>query len=123
MGGGADLILVDVVLSDKLIEGNGGVVLLTLLLTEEELETILDLAQISRATHRPGSPDDPKTRPEKYLFRGSSGCLIDTRCIVGITPVIGEEDDGGGGEELDPDDPDDAEEVTPKAEANPYGDN
>lgn len=94
------VVFVEVLLSDALIDGAGGMAAIPLSLLEHEVEALQSLVVEARAGKTGASA--------KWIFRSATGSLVDTRLIVAMSVMFDEGDDGGG-EELDPDDNDEAE--------------
>ena len=94
------VICVEVILSDALIDGAGGMAAIPLSLLEDEIRTLQDLVADARS-----SKGDPSA---KWIFKSATGSLVDARLVVAMSVMFDEGDDGGG-EELDPDDNDEAE--------------
>lgn len=95
------VIFVEVLLSDALIDGAGGMAAIPLSLLEHEVEALQQLVVDARASKSGSSA--------KWIFRSATGSLVDTRLIVALS-VMFDEGDEGGGEELDPHKEDDEDE-------------
>lgn len=101
---------VTLVLSDAHIGGQGGLLEVPTVMTEEDIHTLYSMmekrAKIGAewATIRTGELPD-------FILKTSTGCVIDTRCVVALTvdDIEGEDDDGGGPELEEDDEKDDKE--------------
>jgi len=86
------IVFVEVILSDALIDGAGGMAAIPLSILEDEVRTLQDMVTDARAS---------KGSSAKWIFKSATGSLVDTRLIVAMSVMFDEGDDGGG-EELDP---------------------
>jgi hypothetical protein len=68
--------LFELMLSDSLVKGAGGIVVGAILLTPDEVDAIH--AMVTSARKHRGD-----TNLDAFLFRTTAGALIDTRCVVG----------------------------------------
>lgn len=91
------VVFVEVLLSDALIDGTGGMAALPLSLLDHEIEALQSLVVEARAGKAGSSA--------KWIFRSATGSLVDARLVVALS-VLYDEGDEGGGEELDPHDED-----------------
>jgi hypothetical protein len=87
------VVFVEVLLSDALIDGAGGVAALPLSLLDSEVEALQDLVIEARSSKSGTSA--------KWIFKSATGSLVDAKLIVAMSVMYDEGDDGGG-EELDP---------------------
>lgn len=97
------MVLLEVLLSDAMVQGQGGVHHIAVILSEDDVVRFLAMVYESR-----------KKNPtiEDFVFFAPPAIAIDVRLVVAAVPVLDDEaeDDGGGGEELDPSETDPEEE-------------
>ncbi len=99
------VVFVEVLLSDALIDGAGGMSAIPLSLLDSEVEALQDLVIEARSSKSGTSA--------KWIFKSATGSLVDDKLVVPMSVMYDEGDDGGG-EELDPHQEDETEnEVDP----------
>lgn len=98
---GVRMLLVEVLLSDAYVGGQGGVHHLAVVLSDEDLARLTALVTQSKTL-----------APHECMFHAPPAIVIDARLVMAVVPVLddGYDEDGGGGEDLDPPDSDDDEE-------------
>lgn len=90
---GAVMLLVEVLLSDAYVGGQGGVHHLAVVLSDEDLARLTALVAQSKTL-----------APDGCMFHAPPAIVIDARLVMAVVPVLddGYDEDGGGGEDLDP---------------------
>ena len=89
------MVLLEVLLSDAMVQGQGGVHHLAVILSDDDVIRFLSMVYESRK----------KTSPlDDFVFLAPPAVAIDVRLVVAAIPVLDDEveDDGGGGEEVEP---------------------
>lgn len=95
------MLLVEVLLSDAYVGGQGGVHHLAVVLSDDDLTRLTTLVAQSKTLS-----------PHECMFHAPPAIVIDARLVLAVVPVLddGYDEDGGGGEELDPPESEDEEE-------------
>lgn len=86
--------VVEVLFSDRYIGGTAGLITLHLMFVDDEVQALVDMVKAAKDWKE----DEPAS---KWCFQSRTGSFLDTRCVMGLAFLTDDEEDDGGGEELD----------------------